>query len=301
MIRLVLHLPLDHYDLSVPVRQALDLYLSTINQGPEVLSDWYDLETEPFPQDEESWEIIRAVMAPPRGDRFLDDTQNPQDVHRYIKNQFERAVELSGGTTGVSGYGFFYRARLPWRHPRDTVSLVSFSWPTEYLEEQGPKRMRELILELASSLPFSSGHAGLAFSSTNPFTSSLGEIREEAFRYPGIDVTHGCTSLGHRIDGVHWINLLGPSVLGEVGGINGLHDRLCSPGTHLQELERGRAVVTLGEWPRAGDISRGDSLPDHRELARALEPWLSTCPDGYTLEGASPSETRTWWRRFLDS
>jgi hypothetical protein len=250
VVRLVLHLPFDHHDLSVPVRRALDLYLSTIGQGPEFLSEWYDLETEPFPLDDDNWEIIRAVMAPPRGDRFLDDIENPQDAHRYIKNQFERAVELSGGIAGVSGYGFFYWARLPWRHPRDTVSLVSFSWPTEYLEEQGPKRMRELILELAALLPFSSGHAGLAFSSTHAFTSSFGEIREEAFRHPGIDVTHGSTSLGHRIDGVHWMNLLGPSLLGEVGGIGGLQERLHSPDTHVQELEGGRAVVTLGQWPR---------------------------------------------------
>ncbi|MFY0582508.1 type VI immunity family protein [Cystobacter fuscus] len=301
VVRLVLHLPFDHHDLALSVRQALDLYLSTIGQGPEVLSEWYDLETEPFPLDDDNWEIIRAVMAPPRGDRFLDDIENPQEAHRYIKNQFERAVELSGGTAGVSGYGFFYRARLPWRDPGNTVSLVSFSWPAEYLEERGPKRMRELLLDLAALLPFSSGHAGLAFSSTHFSTLSFGQIREEAFRHPGIDVTHGNTSLGRRIDGVHWINLLGQSLLDEVGGLGGLQDRLHFPDTHVQEMEGGRAVVTLGQWPKAGDTSRGDSLPDHRELARALEPWLSTCPESYALVGASPSETQSWWRRFLDS
>jgi TseV toxin immunity protein TsiV len=81
--------------------------------------------------------------------------------------------------------------------------------------------------------------------------------------------------------------------------MGGLQDRLHSPDTHVQEMEGGRAVVTLGQWPKAGDTSRGDFLPDHRELARALEPWLSACPEGYALVGASPSETQSWWRRFL--
>jgi hypothetical protein len=88
VVRLVLHLPFDHHDLAIPVCQALDLYLRTIGQGSEILSEWYDLETEPFPLDDDNWEIIRAVMAPPRGERFLDDMENPQEVHRYIKRKY---------------------------------------------------------------------------------------------------------------------------------------------------------------------------------------------------------------------
>ncbi len=173
VLQLVLHLPFDHHDLAVPVSQALDLYLSTLGQGVDALSDGYDLETDPFPLDDENWEIVRMILAPPRGVRFLDDLENPRDAHRYIKNQFERAVELTGGTNGVSGYRFLYRSRLPWKNPRDTVSLVSFSWPLEYLEDHGPGRMRELVLELAALLPFSSGHVGLAFCPTSPFASSF--------------------------------------------------------------------------------------------------------------------------------
>ncbi|MET0401888.1 MAG: type VI immunity family protein [Cystobacter sp.] len=296
VIRLTVYLPFDHHDLSAPVRGALDLYLSHLQQGPEVLSDWYDFETEPFPLDDDNWDIIRAMLAPPQGKRFLDDVDDPREVQRYAKSQFERAVELSGGEAGISGYGFFYGSRLPWKDPRDTVSQVSFSWPTEYLREHGPERMRELILELASPLPFSSGHAGLAVASA--FSSpAFEDIREQALRHPGLDVTRGHTSLGRGLDGVHWLNLLGQPVLGEVGGTEVLRARLGSPDTRVHELEGGRAWVSLGSGPEGGDMSRGDFLPGYREWARILAPWLSPCPG---LKGASLEESRSWWHRFLD-
>ncbi|MDC0710711.1 DUF3396 domain-containing protein [Stigmatella sp. ncwal1] len=43
------------------------------------------------------------------------------------------------------------------------VSEVSGWLPTEFLEEQGPARVRELALDMAGSLPFCSGHVGLSF------------------------------------------------------------------------------------------------------------------------------------------
>ncbi|HEX8437231.1 type VI immunity family protein [Archangium sp.] len=302
VVRLVLHLPFDHHELAERVRRALDVYLDAVGTGPDVFSE-YDLGYEPSWLHADAWERIRDELSPPVGPRFLEDVEDKQTVHFYVKNQFERTVELSGGDSGVSGYGFFYWARLPWRARapvKDEVSMVSFSWPTEYLEAHGPGRLRELALELASLLPFSSGHAGLAFYSPSPFGSSLEGIHEEAFRYPGLDVAHGSLSLGSRVDGVHWLNFLGHPVLGELGGAAGLRSRLHSPGTTVQELEGERVVVTLGQWPEGGDLTQGRDLPAYRELARVLEPWLYPCPKSHDFKGASHEETLRWWRRFLD-
>ncbi|WP_395803771.1 type VI immunity family protein [Archangium minus] len=300
VVRLVLHLPFDHHDLADRVGRALDVYLRAVGTGPELFSE-YDLGDEPAPLREDSWERIRAELSPPLGARFLDDLKD-EDSYPYVKRGFERTVELSSGDKGISGYGFFYWARLPWRtriRLRDTVSMVSFSWPTEYLEEHGPRRMSELAIELASLLPFSSGHAGLAFYSPSTFCASLEGIQAEAFRYPGLDVTHGSTSLGARVDGVHWLNFLGPPVLGEVGGAVGLRTRLRSPETTVREMDAERAVVSLGQWPEAGDLAQGHELPAYRELARVLEPWLYECASRYSFDGASHEETLRWWRRFL--
>ncbi|MCY1083507.1 type VI immunity family protein [Archangium lansingense] len=300
VVRLVLHLPFDHHDLADRVSRAFEVYLRAVGTGRGIFSE-YSLGYEPNPLREDSWERIRAALAPPRGERFLDDEQDEEYVERRVKAQCQRTVELSSGDASVSGHGFFYWARLPWRTPvQDEVSLVSFSWPTEYLDEHGPQRMRELALELASLLPFSSGHAGLAFYSPNLSGASLEGIHEEAFRYPGMDVTHGSRFLGPRVDGVHWLNFLGPPVLGELGAAAGLRARLHSPGITVQEMEQERVLVSLGLWPEAGDLSRGDNLPAYRELARVLEPWLSECPRQHSFHGSTSEETRRWWRRFLD-
>jgi hypothetical protein len=76
-----------------------------------------------------------------------------------------------------------------------------------------------------------------------------------------------------------------------------LRSRLRSPGTTVQQLEGGRAVVTLGEWPEAGDTEQGRTLPAYRELARVLEPWLY---QGRELLDFPPEDMRRWERRFLD-
>lgn len=111
------------------------------------------------------------------------------------------------------------------------------------------------------------------------------------------------TSWATQVDGVHWLNFLGQPVLGELGGAAGLRTRLHSPTTTVQELEGERAVVTLGPRPEAGDLLLGQRLPEYRELARVLEPWLEPFDPDFlfcTRHADDEAELRRWWRRFLD-
>lgn len=302
VVRLVLYLPFDHQDLAVGVSRAMGTYLQAVGEGPDTISSWCDGESgDVYSLDAESWALIRQRLRANRKYRYLDQCDNEEYVDARVKKQFEASIGLSGGTSGTSGYSFFYWARLPWSTPvEDEVSVMSLCWPTEYLEVHGPGKMREMIIELASLLPFASGHAGLAFQLPNPFSTTMLRIREEAFRYPGVDVPRGGTSLGTRVNGVHWLNFLAQPVLGELGGAAGLRSRLHSPETTVQQLNGERAVVTLGHWPEAGDLSQGRDLPSYRELARVLEPWLDDCTNGYSWSGYTHEETRRWWRRFLD-
>jgi hypothetical protein len=66
----------------------------------------------------------------------------------------------------------------------------------------------------------------------------------------------------------------------------------------LQELDGGRAVVTLGKWPEAGDTQQGHTLPAYRELARVLEPWLYM--KRALRDDFREDDLRRWERRFLD-
>ncbi|HYO68655.1 MAG TPA: type VI immunity family protein, partial [Archangium sp.] len=95
-----------------------------------------------------------------------------------------------------------------------------------------------------------------------------------------------------------WLNFLGSPVLGALGGAAGLRARLRSPGTTVQELDGERAVVTLGTWPEAGDMEQGRTLPEYRELAHVLEPWLYMNRGNWS--GFSDEDVRRWERRFLD-
>ncbi|HEX8697211.1 MAG TPA: type VI immunity family protein, partial [Myxococcaceae bacterium] len=78
----------------------------------------------------------------------------------------------------------------------------------------------------------------------------------------------------------------------------GLRERLKSPETTVQELPGDKAVITLGAWPEAGDLEKGEVLPAYRELARVLEPWLYHRETPMLQQ--SEEETRRWERRFLD-
>ncbi|WP_309892000.1 type VI immunity family protein [Archangium sp.] len=302
VVTLVLYLPFDHQEIAAAVERAMDIYLQAVGEGRETISSWRDGEIgEVSALNAQHWELIRLMLREKSQYRYLDQCDDERYVNHHLKQQCEISFELLGGTSGTSGYGFSYRARLPWSTPRgEEVSRIDFSWPTEYLEQHGPGRMRELALELACLLPFASGHAGLALELPGTFMPLMSELREEVFRYPGVDVPSGTTEIGTRVDGVHWLNFLAQPVLGALGGVEGLRSRLYSPETTVQELDGERTVVTLGPWPEAGDLTQGRALPAYRELARVLEPWLDDCKSTYRWSGYTHEETRRWWRRFLD-
>jgi hypothetical protein len=265
-----------HPELTQAVIHALDVYrhavgLRTLGLYADEEGDWRDL-------DDKSWEVIRQ------------DLLHPEGCH----------IHLAGASDELHAYTFTYLGRGSEYIDQGWSSLVTFFLPTEYLEERGPGRVRELALELAARLPFTSGHAGLSFIHPEAVLGMTESIRDDAFRYPGLDVSYSSASLdiGTRVKGAYWLTFLGQPVLGELGGVVGLRARLHSPGTTVQEMEGERAVVMLGTWPEAGDVQEGRTLPAYRELARVLEPWLYEFPrrwGGFTWE-----DMRRWERRFLD-
>jgi hypothetical protein len=255
------------------VLRSAEVYLRTV--GPQALrwycnpytTDWDEL-------DDKGWEYNRREMLQAPATSLL----------------------LSERPDATTGYELNYQGQTCDEDDKGAASTVSFFLPTEYLEEHGPGRVRELALELAAGLPFNSGHAGLTMLFPEGLLGTIDAIREPCLRYPGLDmalVQSTSWSIGTRLKGVHWMNFLGQPVLGDVGGPEGLRARLRSPGTTVQELDGERALVTLGTWPEAGDLEQGQTLPAYRDLARVLEPWLY-------LDRYSSEDLRRWERRFLD-
>jgi hypothetical protein len=266
-----------HRELGPRALRALEVYRRTL--GPGALAWYGDAEREDWLElDEQCWEVCRRKLL--EGDyNSLDLRDTLEDRPQFQFNYQGRAPEDALGLT-------------------DCVSALSFRLSTEYLEAHGPQQVQRLALALARELPFDSGYAGLCFHGGD----ELGvheKVGTYLLRYPGIaidDVSGTASYLGTRVEGVYWMNFLGPPVLSELGGVEALRSKLTTPGVIIEPLGEQRACVILGEWPEAGDAEQGRTLPAYRELARVLEPWLYHRPlSPYTKES-----TLAWERRFLD-
>lgn len=309
VVRLVFYLPHDHHDLGgQQLNRALDVYLEAGGLGRDVFSHGEDLDGERFPLTPDGWDYVRNLLRPFEGYRFIDEFTSEDDtpfLRRQLKLQCETFVLVIGQAPQPNGFSFSFRARLPWRTPtKGSVSTLSATLPTEYLEEHGPDRVRKLAMELASVLSFSTGHAGLACEVYSRRSRALPLLREALFRHPGLDLTQVDidSNLEERVDGVHWLNFLGPPVLDTLGGVKGLRSRLSDPRMHVLGLNDAHALVSLGTWPEMGDLTSGRDLPSYRELARVLEPWLYDFEPRYARSwtGYTEEDMRRWWRRFLD-
>jgi len=271
----------NHQEVASAVLSALEVYRRAI--APHALEEYPEASGESWARlDEKGWAFIYKEF-----------------------EQLGTSLWLRESSSTTTGYEVIYSGQLLDRpmdaQGRGAASTVAFFLPSEYLEEHGPGRVRELALELGQELPFNSGHAGLTLLFPEGVLGTTDAIRDEALRYPGLDVAAvniTSYSIGIRVRGVHWLNFLGQPVLGELGGVEGLRSRLHAPGSTVQEMKGERAVVTLGPWPEAGDLTQGHTLPSFRELARVLEPWRYV--ERFGFHGFSDEEMRRWQRRFLD-
>lgn len=271
----------SHEEVVDAVMRALDIYRRAVGEQtlawyPDYEGDWQEL-------DEQGWEFTR----------------------KRFRSPYHATIELQAAPDHNTGYEFSYRGRkldsdFYVRNPNAT-SAVACWLPTEFLEEHGPARVRELALELAEGLPFNSGYAGVSFHARMDVLGWSEPIRDLCFRYPGLDIPDPSSvsnDIGTRVKGASWLTFLGPPVLGELGGAAGMRERLCSAETSVQELSGGRAVVSLGEWPEAGDTEQGQTLPAYRELARVLAPWLHE--HRHPWLNFTPEDMRRWEHRFLE-
>lgn len=266
-----------HQEIAPAVLRALDVFRRQIH--PERL-DWFiDHDAQTYVLDDARWAAIREEML------------GPEAVYCP---RFAGTPETAGGL-----YVEYRGVRIPspWPAREHDASGLYLRIPTEYLEEHGPGRIRELAVAVAEELPFNSGYVDLGLNGSGMEGEAAEFVR---VRYPGIHMTGEGPDLhmDTHVDGVHWMNFLGQPVLGKLGGIAGLREHLSLPGITIHDLGNERAVITLGDAPNPGDTETGETLPLHRALARLLEPHLyrNTRP----LGRMTPEDMRRWERRFLD-
>ena len=271
----------SHQEVGPAVLRALETYNRAV--GSRALA-WYS------GGDEDDW-------------LELDESGWARTCGALLDSRFA-SLELRDELEGAGQFRFSYLGR--WLDdPRSAVSsgqasAACFWLSSEHMEAHGPAYVHTLLLALARELPFDSGHAGLCFHAEEGL-GVLRAIRPLCLRYPGLDIADmamASLDIGTRVRGVHWLNFLGPQMLRTLGGVESLRSRLSAPGTAVERLGEERAVVTLGEWPEAGDTEQGHTLPAHRELARVLEPWLYRRDTPF--HSFTEADTQRWERRFLD-
>jgi hypothetical protein len=302
LVRIVFFVPHDHFDIAAGVSHALDGYLRAVEGRPSALFEYTCCYWEPSRLGDRGWTLIRDTLNP-KERRYFDDYDEEEAFYPE-----KAGAEPYFGIYGEqdSGFSFTYHARIPWREaPPGSTSVLRATLPTEYLEEWGADSVRELALDMASRLPFASGHVGLALDVAFSCLDRLDTLRPLIFRHPGFDIRDASIhdNLGTRVEGVHWMNFVGPPVLGELGGAAGLRAKLQSPSTTVRELDGERVLVTLGPEPEAGDLAHGQPLPAYREFARVLEPWQEPFPWSFLRRQGRENdeeELRRWWRRLLD-
>ena len=304
VFRLAFYLPHDHPPLAAGVGQALERYLDAVDGRARRLLSVSLSHDEGAPLTAERWSQVRRLLEDTRPWRFPEDYA-PEEQRDIEKRRFERGVLLTGSFGLLTGYGFEYRARVPWRPAPEATfaSVLTATLPVEALEARGPGAVRQLALDLAAPLRFASGHAGLALRIQGPPPSPTHAWRERLVRHPGIDLREAWGHeewMGTRVDGVHWLNFLGPPALLGLGGSEALRARLRAEGSTVEALDAERAMVTLGERPEAGDLATGARLPAYQELARVLAPWREPYPARPPPLGLTEDEARRWWSRFLD-
>ncbi|WNG61744.1 DUF3396 domain-containing protein [Archangium gephyra] len=275
------YLPHPNEQIAPAVIRAVELFRERIKPYQLAWNDTGDGQAEPL--DDASWERTRrSTLASGFGGGGF--------------------MRLYGEADGVGELLVDYRGLspvpLPWPERKDDVCVLYLLLPTEYLEERGPEHVHSLARELAAELPFSSGYVDFVLCSSSLHALPALELVRSC--YPGVHLTSSGATMyvGTRVEGVHWMNFLGQPVLGELGGVSSLRERLALPGISLQEMTGDRVLITLGAQPEVGGVEADQRLAPHRALARVLEPVLYRRKSMFGRR--VPEELLRWDRRFLE-
>ena len=163
-------------------------------------------------------------------------------------------------------------------------NLLEMHFAHNHLARVGEEQFVQWARQVAESVPFDSGYAGLSWSSCKESTEteaghSLGAF---ALHHPGYDVANnGAThfEIGSRCRGVQWLVFVGKQLMQRTASVAKL--RAAVPQGQVCELRAG-AMVQTSAGPVIGDVNKRQPGPNWAELAKLLEP--STFFGDYTLD-----------------
>jgi hypothetical protein len=205
-----------------------------------------------------------------------------------------------GVESTVPDYRFQYRGRNDEPRTPKEASYVEIWFPTEYRSEVGPKKFLDVLFDLATKVPFSSGYCSLALNYEDWAAMPAKPIvRPIALRHPGIDVHNtqiASLYLGGGPRGAYWLTFLGPDALDRLGiDVEGIRANL-GPEIVVHALPNGVAIQA-GADPEPGDVNRDERLPLVRKVAKLIEPVQAIQESAITF--GDVDEYIRWQQRHL--
>jgi hypothetical protein len=184
-----------------------------------------------------------------------------------------------------------------------TGAYGSFSWlevhlPSSFADNW--KRALALLNEMGRSFPFRCGTVGLSL-----FWNDMSADRDVEVprligpllkRYPGFNLGTPGELTDQALPPVNWLTLLGPELLGELGGIAKVRKAFSGEDAiSVMPLGHG-ALIRAGESPQLGDRNRGDNLPLYRKVGSYLKDFRGD--QEIELDGFSEEASEKWLARF---
>jgi hypothetical protein len=161
-----------------------------------------------------------------------------------------------------------------------------------------PAPFRDLVLEVASALPFRSGHAGLgfAYNSGDPEDERDEQLAAWNKRFHGIDTgspEDSAPFASRHIRGVNWLTMLDAAFVTTVGGKKALEG--LGPDITVHALPRGVAIQA-GPLPRLGDVNELEDMTPYVKLNKLLKPIRAE--EMHPPTDMSEEDARGWLARF---
>jgi hypothetical protein len=183
-----------------------------------------------------------------------------------------------------------------------TGGYAEFSWLQVHLPPTLADNWKELftlLTAMAEPFPFRYGTVGLSlcWNDMSPdrdvqVSKLIGPLLK---RYPGFNLGTPREICDQAMPPVNWLTLLGPELLGKLGGVAKVRKTLSGNAISVTPIGDG-AFIRAGESPQVGDRNRGDDVPAYRKVGSYLKDYRGD--QEIELDGLTLSASEKWLARF---
>lgn len=171
----------------------------------------------------------------------------------------------------------------------------------------GHAMLKELFIQVCSTLPVRSGTAGLVLECSR-YDASASETHAwtTGMRMRGLDICRipfDCQAVGvDGLKGVGWLTALGQPLVAQLGGIDRLKQGWPSA---ISVMETPHAVIIqAGESPQWGDVNQPDTLALYREVYKKVGSLIEVAGKrsmSFNLDEDYVERTEQWFMRLRDA